>query len=471
MSLAPVLRFLAFALFAIALSTIVPMVLALAQGESEPTSFAAAFFLSLFGGACLFAISLGVPRPRTARSGFRELVMALILFWLAVPFAAAVPFLGRAFGLWGAWFEAVSALTTTGAWLSEPAARATLSGMIYRATLEWLGGLASLATAAAVFVRPEFVGVATPVPPFARGKRDSYLRAFASAIRAFAPLYAGITVISYAGFLFAGVPAVQAAALALSFISSGGFVPTPGGLESYGPAAVVVAALTLTVSAINFIVIARLALQGSGRLKSGPDAETRAFLALIIPVGFLFWISLGAGDWDRLPFQIFNALSTLATNGITIGDAPALTPLLVTGVIGGAAVSTAGGIKLLRWLITFQRAGQELWQLTHPGGVLKRKRPAIYEFGVWIHTIAFTIVLAALTLTVAWFGYELELAAATAVAVVANAGPLLAAVEGSTSDFILFAEPLRVVLAMGMIAGRLELVLLLLVFDREFWES
>ncbi|MEE4207670.1 MAG: potassium transporter TrkG [Parvularcula sp.] len=471
MTFAPIFRFLAFALFAVGGAALVPFVIAVTLQELRPGSFAIAIFLTLFVGACFYALSSTLPRGRAVRSGFRELVLTLFLFWAAVPFAAAIPFLGREFSFWGAWFEAVSSLTTTGAWLSEPAARATISGMLYRASLEWLGGLVSLGTAAAVFVRPEFVGIAPPVPPFARGKQDSYLRAFSAAVRAFAPVYVGLTFAAFLAFFISGVPASEAGTLALSLMASGGFTPEPGGLLAYSPITVFIAVVVMVLSAVNFVVIARLAIQGSGRLKSHSDAETKALLLLILPVALLFWVSSGAGDWDLIPVQVVNAVSLLSTNGFIVGRAPELTPVLVTVVIGGAAVSTAGGIKLLRWLITFRRAGEELWQLSHPGAVHSRRGDQTVEFGVWIHTIAFTMVLAALTLTIALWGYDLELAAATAVAVVANAGPALAAVEGSTADFILFEEPLRVTLALGMIAGRLELVLLLLLIDREFWQA
>lgn len=471
MSFTPVIRVLAFALCAVALAMAAPTLLALGQQEPAASTFGLGLFLAVFLAACLFAVSTGIPRKRPTRSGFRELILALSLFWLAVPCIAAVPFLGDGFRPDEAWFEAVAALTTTGGWLSEPVARATTSGMVYRASLQWLGGLASLATAAAVFVRPEFVGIQPPIPPFARGTRDSYLRAFATATRTFLPVYAGITGVSVVAFMATGVAGIEALSLGLSFIASGGFVPRPGGIEGYGAPAVTVASLTMLAGAVNFVVIARLALRGRGRFRSGPDPETVAFLALIAPVGALYWASLGTFDPSQFPHQLGNAVSMLSTSGIIIGDAPQLTPILVTATIGGAAVSTAGGIKLLRWLITFRRAGQELWQLTHPGGILKRPRPLLFEFGVWIHTIAFTIVLAGLVLTVAFFGYELEFAAATAVAVVTNSGPLLAAVDGSTADFVLFTAPLRMLLALGMIAGRLELVLLLLLFDREFWRG
>ena len=471
MSYAPIFRFLAFALLGVTVANILPLILAMAGDDGAPQHYALGLFFSGFLAACLFALSLTFPRMKSSRSGFRELILALALFWAAVPFVASLPFLGQGLGVWGAWFEAVSSVTTTGAWLSEPAARATPSGMIYRASLQWLGGLASLATAAAVFVRPEFIGVEPQTVPFARGKRDSYLRAFTGAVKAFWPVYLGLTIAGFVAFKFTGLVSEEALTLSLSFISSGGFVPAVGGIEAYGRGTRFVCVLLMIISAVNFVVIARLVLEKSGRRQRGWDAETLAFLLLIIPIGVLFWLSGGMETATDIPGHFFNALSVLSTNGPLVGALPALTPILVTAVIGGAAVSTAGGIKILRWLITFQRAGQELWQLIHPGGVIGAKRPMLFEFGVWIHTIAFTLVLAALVLTIAAFDYELELAVATAVAVVTNAGPLLLAVDGSTADFILFDEPLRFVLALGMIAGRLELVLLLLLIAPNFWES
>ncbi|MEM9809964.1 MAG: potassium transporter TrkG [Pseudomonadota bacterium] len=470
MSFSPLLRFVAFALFSIAGAAVAALIVALGHGEPAGP-FATGCALNAFVGALILVLGQGLPQGRSKRSGFRELILALSIFWLVIPFAAGVPFFAQGLSLSDGWFETVSALTTTGAWLSEPTARSLASGMLYRVLLEWLGGLTSLATAAAIFVRPEFVGVFTPNPPFARGKNDSYLRAFSRAMKAFLPVYFALTVLGFALLFATGVAPIQAAAMALSLIASGGLLPVAGGLFMFNPATITVVVLLMIISAVNFVVIARIALLGSSQFKRGPDRETRAFLLLIIPLSFLFWVSAGAGDWDKLPAQIVNAVSILSTNGLLMGETPQLTPVLVTTVIGGAAVSTAGGIKLLRWLITFQRAGQELWQLGHPGGVTGEKQPMIFEFGVWIHTIAFTLVLASLTLTVAFFGYDLELAAATAAAVVANAGPLLVAVEGSTADFVHFAEPLRIILAIGMIAGRLELVLLLLVIQREFWRS
>ena len=470
MLVAPVARFVAFALFAVAGASVVPLILCLIGGAQDEDGYLLALSVSLFLGGLSLSLSYAPSRGPAAKSGLRELMLALLLFWAGVPVAAALPFVEQGWALGDAWFEAVSGLTTTGGWLSDPSARASLPGALYRAELQWVGGLVSLCTAAALFVRPEFIGVAPVVPPFARGESGSYLRAFRAAFGVFLPVFAGLTALSALGFLALSVPPGEAVVMALSLISTGGFVPHPGGIAAYGVGAQALGVIVMLIGAANFIVVAGIASGRGRRMRGGEDRETLA-LALLVPgVGLLFWLSTGAGDWDRLLRQAFNAASVLSTNGITVGEPPQLTPVLVTAVIGGAAVSTAGGIKLLRWLVTFTRMREELWKLSHPGGVVP-DRPTANEFGVWIHTIAFTILLALIVLVTAFFGNSLEVSAATAVAVVANAGPLVDLAPDTTADYVLFDPALRPFFAAGMIAGRLELVVLLVAVNRRFWQG
>ena len=470
MLVAPVARFVAYALFAVAGVSLLPLILCVAADAQDPDGYILSIGVSAFLGGLAFALSFARSARPPAKAGLRELMLALLLFWAAVPLIAALPFVEQGWTPADAWFEAVSGLTTTGGWLSAPSARATLPGALYRAQLEWVGGLVSLCTAAAVFVRPEFMGVTPVVPPFARGESGSYLRAFRAAFGVFLPIFASLTALSAGAFIVTGVPTGDAVVMALSLISTGGFVPQAGGIEAYGMAARVVSVLVMLLGAANFIVIAGILSGRQRRMRGGEDRETLALLLLVPAIALLFWVSTGAGDLDRLAKQAFNAASILSTNGLTIGEAPQLTPVLVTAVIGGAAVSTAGGIKLLRWLVTFQRMGEELWKLSHPGGVVPEK-PSANEFGVWIHTIAFTILLALIVLVTAFFGNSLEVSAAVAVAVVANAGPLVELAPNTTADYVLFDPALRPFFAIGMIAGRLELIVLLATANRRFWQA
>lgn len=463
-------RHIGVAHLAIAAAMVPP---ALVSIDSEPRAFLG-FLLGIVSAglvaALCFAVFSATNRKAVTQNGLRELLVAFFLFWVATPVAAAVPFLVEGYQFGEAWFEAVSGLTTTGAWLSEPVARSTAYDMLYRASLQWVGGLASVATAAAIFVRPEFIGINPSIPPFARGETGSYLQAFDNAVRAFFPVYALITLFAFSGFALTGVSGVHSATMALSLIASGGFVPHQAGIEGYSHGAAVVAGVTMVLGAINFAVVATLFLQPGREPGKRRDIETIAFLALVPALALLYWVSLGAGDLSRLGEQLFNAISVLSTNGDTVGARPPpLVPILVTAIIGGAAVSTAGGIKLLRWMVTFRRTGEELWKLVHPGAVL-RGGGAANEFGVWIHTVAFAVLLAALVLTTAFFGYSLEASTTIAVAVISNAGPLVALAPDMTADFIVFDPALRWLFGAGMIAGRLELVVLLAVLNRRFWE-
>ena len=468
MKLGPITRFVGFACFAIALAMIVPGIMVAMRSDISSVGYLFGIFSSVGIGTLCLSAGRGFGRRAIVRGGMRELLLALLIFWGAIPFLAAIPFFIGGMSLDQAWFEAVTALTTTGGWLSDSAAHATGHDMIYRASLQWLGGLISLATAGAVFVRPEFIGVAPLVPPFSRGESGSFIRAFDKAVWTFLPVYGGLTFAGVVGFIVTGTPLVDAVTMAMSYLSTGGFVPAVGGILSYSPGAIAVAVILMGLGALNFILISGMILGRTGRLRSTRDEESMTFIILIPVVTVLFWVSAGAGDMDRLIPQFYNAVSILSTNGQVIGEVPALLPLLVTAIIGGAAVSTAGGVKLLRWLVTIRRTGQELWRLSHPGGVQGRE-PHVNELGIWVHTLAFTMLLAAIVLITTFFGHSLEVSATAAVAVVANAGPILDVAPSTTADFMQFDAPLRAIFGLAMIAGRLELVVFMVMLSRRFW--
>lgn len=468
MRVGPITRFVALALFAVAAAMVLPALMVWIMPGVTPAGYVIGIFTCCTFGTLVLMVGTGAAKRPIVRNGMRELLLALIIFWGVVPFAAAVPFIVDGMSPADGWFEAVSALTTTGGWLSDPAAHGAGDEMIYRASLQWLGGLISISTAAAIFVRPEFMGVAPLVPPFARGESGSFLRAFDRAVWTFLPIYLSITLAGFLGFLFTGVPLADAGTMAMSFISTGGFVPSGGGMFSYSPAAVLIAMILMGLGAINFILISGVVLGRGSAMRRGGDEETMAFFILIPLMTLLYWISTGAGDLDLLLPHMFNAVSVLSTNGMTVGEAPALTPVLVTAIIGGAAVSTAGGIKLLRWLVTIRRAGEELWKLGHPGAITGRQ-PHVNELGIWVHALAFTILLASIVVITAFFGHSLAVCAATAVAVVANAGPLIDLAPQMTADYAVFESPLRLFLGVAMIAGRLELVVFMVMLSRRFW--
>ena len=133
-------------------------------------------------------------------------------------------------------------------------------------------------------------------------------------------------------------------------------------------------------------------------------------------------------------------------------------------------MSSAGGFKIQRWLVIMARAREEIRKLVLPNaiqGTAKIKN----ELGVWMHFLAFTFVLGALTLSFTFTGHSFELATTAAVATLSNAGPLLAIAQGGLADYGAFDSVSKAIMSIAMILGRVEAVAALALFNRAFWLS
>lgn len=463
MGLASILRGFAAMLLIVGAAMIAPLLTALAGGEESAGAYLFGVVASLIAGGGAYAASLGPTPP----SDFRGALIIVLLWWAVVPVFAAIPLAAGTLNFADAYYEAVTAVTTTGGWLSDANAIASRAGTLWRAQLQWLGGLASLAIAAAIFIRPAFIGIDTLLPPFSRGEKDSFLRPLRNAATAFMSVYAFITFFAFSALAVAGAPTFDAVIMALSVVASGGFIPAPGGLEAYIPAVSVTLFPFIVLSGANFVLIARILRGARGRVR---DVETGAYLAILVSVAILFWVLAGAGDVDLIVPQLFNTASVLTTNGYLIGEAPPLVIVLVTAIIGGAAVSTAGGFKILRWIVIMRRAREEIRRLVSPSAIFGRRQVA-NELGVWMHFIVFTMTLAALVVALSVGGHSFETAATAATAALSNTGPLIHLAGDGAEGYAVFNAPLRWLLLAAMILGRVEAAVALALFNRAFWRA
>lgn len=461
MALTSILRMSSLLLGVLGLAMLAPMVLAYSGGEASVGAFLFAAIVSFLFAAGAFTASIGRRKP----SNFRGALVVILIWWVIVPIFATPPIMAEGYGFSEAYFEAVSALTTTGAWLSNEAAIASPAGALWRAILQWLGGLASLAIAAAIFIRPAFIGIDTLLPPFSRGERDSFLRPLRNALVSFVAVYSIVTLAAFSAIAIAGAPTLEAVIMAMTTSASGGFIPHSEGLNGYSTGVEAAIFFFTLLGGVNFILIARVMKGEREKLR---DIETGAFLMIVLWAAVLFWVTAGAGDVILLVPQLFNAASLVTTNGYLIGEAPPLLAVLVTAIIGAAAVSTAGGFKILRWLVIMRRAREEIRRLITPSAVFGKRRVA-NELGVWIHFLVFTLTLSALLVSLSFGGHAFELAAAAATAALSNTGPLISLAEGGADGYAIFNEPLRWLLMVGMILGRLEAAVALALINRAFW--
>ncbi|MCB2097408.1 MAG: TrkH family potassium uptake protein [Parvularculaceae bacterium] len=464
MAPASIARYFGFSLLLLGAAMAPPIVYALSTGDAVAGNYAFAAAATLFSGAGFLTLSTGAARS----VNFRSTIMLILLWWTATPVFGALPFWLDGWSLIDGYFEAVSALTTTGATLVEDDLRDKPVDLVWRAVLQWVGGLTSLATAAAIFIRPQFVGADAAQPTFSRGDSGSFIFAIASATRSFAPIYALVTALAFIMIAASGVPTFDAAVLAASSVASGGLTPETSGVSAYPFMAHLAYLPFVVISGASFVVLDR-ALRGK-RLK-GADIETPVYCALIVILGVVLWVAMGDHGAAAAFEQLFNAASLFATNGVVIGAEPNLILALVTVIIGGSAVSTAGGLKILRWIVIMRRTQSEVRRLVLPSAVFG-PRSVRNELGVWMHFLVFTMALAALTTWLTAGGHTLEAAVAGAVGAVANAGPVIALTPEGHEGYHIFMDPwIRLLLAAAMIVGRLEGVAALMMIRGAFWRS
>lgn len=421
---------------------------------------------------------------------------------LAVPFNEAVPDTG----LFNAWWEMVSSLTTTGATLYDPD-RLAPSLHLWRALVGWMGGFFMLVMAIAVLAPLRLGGFEVffsggpsgqPVKTasVAEGGADAGERILHYALVT-GPLYAGLTLALWVLLLMAGDPALVALIHAMSTLSTSGIssllTPTaaPSGFVGEG-----------LVFLFLLPALSRRFWPGAGELRAADhwrdDPELRLAAVIVIAVpGALFlrhWFAaldvpttpspmdMLASIWGGL----FTALSFLTTTGFeSAGWAAARswsglgTPgLILSGLamIGGGVATTAGGVRLLRVYALIRHGERELDRLVHPssvggGGGMARRLRREGAYIAWIFFMLFAMSIAAVMLAVTAAGQDFEPATILSIAALSNTGPLASVAAATPLSWAALEPAAKAVLALAMVLGRLETLAIIALLNPDFWRG
>lgn len=446
-----------------------PAILAYFQQDfSTASKFAfSALTIIFLAGALITAM-----RGSAGGGGMRDAAAVFAAIWFATPLAAAAPLWLQGFSFIDGYFEATSALTTTGALVDPVRAYASDAYVLWRAELQWLGGFLTIIAAAAVISRAAVLGAAMPLPLAARGESGSVLRIARVAGQRLIGVYGLITGLAFVALIFAGLPVFDALCLAMSSIATAGFAPRPEGLDAYaGPWVASIVHAAAIAGAMNFAL--HHAILNRTKDAIAKDRETVAMAIALAGLAAAIWLSAPSADPANAARSLGAAIGVLTTSGYGLESGAAPLGVAVVGaIIGGSALSTAGGVKLGRVVILTTSLHAELWRLAHPHGLINRPGASRrVGFGVWIFFIGFVLTSASVMLTISLFGHPFHVSLAAAVGLLSNTGPLLAlAVEGRPS-YDIFAPDLRLLMAFVMALGRLEAVAVFLFFHRAFWRS
>ncbi len=463
------LRALAAVCFIMALAMIMCAAIGLGQGDGASVSLFAgqAGVLVFFATAVRLAFA-GRRAPLTRTISFRVLILA----WVLAPVLATPPFLLLTdLPLHLAFFEATSAITTTGATAIENLASVPLSIIGWRAWLQWLGGLATLMSIIVVLAPAGAGGT-----PLLRLGGDTQ-QILENRVRGVFGAYLAVTLACFALLLASNIGAFDAFALSLTTVSTGGMMPRPGTLSDYNaPLAEWTIGLFMLIGASSLMWHRLVATGRLGRSITLLESVALIGLAGALGVAYAVAFALAAGSGTVLgPITALRegfvtAASLVSTTGFEARNAGAsvlpLSLVLVVILIGGGMFSTAGGVKLYRVALMARHSLKELEHIIYPNAVHTDHlgRFAYDTDGmraIWTAFVLFFVVWAGCGVLLALTGLPPEAALVAALSALANAGPVYTfgwSPPQAWPGYFEFGPLASGALSLTMLAGRLEII-------------
>jgi len=475
-----VLRTLGLLLLAFGATLVLPMAISLLYSDGEFSHFAAACVAGVVAG-----LALWLPVRRRAlvlrsRDGF--VIVALV--WAVMGLTGAVPFmLTLGLGFPAAFFESVAGYTTTGSTTLIGLDALPPSILLYRQQIQWLGGLGVIVLAVALLPMLGIGGMQlykgdTPGP----FKDERITPRVTRSARSLCFVYVVLTLLCAAAFWFSGMSLFDAVSHSFSTLSTGGYSTHDeniGYFKSF-PIEVVTIVFSL-IGAISFnehfVALRTLQLQRYQR-----DTQTRVFLGIIVVLTIVTTAVLYLqGTYTSLPdalrHGLFASAAAVSTSGFDIADFAlwplALPVLLIFAMfVGGCAGSSAGGMKVIRYVVLFKRVGVHIHRLIHPQAIRRMKldgQPvpdSVVEavggfFAVYVVVFVIFMILAMMD------GMDQVTAFGAVATSINNAGPGLGSVAMTFADV---SPQGKIMFAIAMLFGRLEIFTFLVLLTPAFWK-
>lgn len=482
MSLRPVVFMIGIMVTFLSAGMLVPAIIDLAAQETES---ARAFFLSsvlgLFFGGSVSLANRGPVDFITPRGVFLLMVGA----WIALAITAALPMrlAGQGMDWTDALFEAVSGLTTTGATVLTGLDFCPPGFLLWRAILQWLGGIGIIVTAMAFWPMLGVGGMQLFLLETG-DKTDKVLPKATQIAANISAVYAMLTLICAVAYLISGMNLLDATAHAMSTLATGGFSTSDQSLGKFaGSGADMITLVFMIAAALPFTLLV-MALHGKPQaiLK---DAQARGFLfvilmATVILTGVLVVTGVH-GDNSAWRMASFNAVSVITGTGYATTDygawgAAAEATFFVFMFIGGCAGSTSCSVKIFRYQIAGTAIRRYLAHLLRPNAIFPMRYNGRPVADSALHSVlgfffVFFAVYAISAALLSAIGLDLTTALSGAATSLANVGPGLGDIIGPAGTFQTLPDAAKWILTANMLIGRLEVLAVLVVIMPRFWRS
>ena len=436
----------------------------------------------------LLCLVIGVPmvllkRPKQAVFYAKDGFVSVGLSWVVLSVMGALPFVisGSIPHPVDALFETVSGFTTTGSSILSDVEALPKCMLFWRSFTHWVGGMGVL-----VFM--------LTILPMSGGYHMNLMRAespgpsverFVPTVKSTAKILYGIyiclSLLELLLLLVGKMPMFDALTLTFGTAGTGGFGIKNDSIGSYTTYQQTVITIFIILFGVNFNVYFLFLLK---KIRQGlKNEELRAYLGIILGAILLITVNI-AGKFGNpflafhhAAFQVGSIITTTGYSTVDFNTWPTFskTVLVLLMLIGASAGSTGGGIKVSRIVILAKSVKKELKQYLHPHSISKIKmdgKPVEHEVvrSINVFLIAYLLIYAVSMLIVSLDNFDFTTTFTSVAATINNIGPGLDLV-GPAANFGILSVPSKLVLIFDMLAGRLEIFPLLLLFVPDTWRK
>jgi len=458
----------------------IPLITELIYQTESWQSYTVPILLYLIVGGSLVITNRNIE----LKISIKEAFIITVLSWVLLAFLCAIPFIYTQLKLSiiDALFESMSGITTTGATVLNNLDELPKGILIWRALLQWLGGIG-------------IVVIALVILPFLRiggmqlfhlegdDPYDKFLPKISSVVTKIVIVYTVLTALLITLYFINGMTLFDAIAHSFTTISTGGFSTHSDSFAYFESNTILnIAIIFMIIGSFPFLLLAQTTLTNYALFR---DHQVRVLIfILIIAIALIYYFArpyVNGTSLNQLTTISFNTISIISGTGYVSANFEewgnyASVLFLLLMFIGGCAGSTTGGLKVFRFQILFKYIYLHLKKMLQPHMVLsskfngKKVPESTYE-SVMTFFFVYIITFALSALLLSFSGLDFLTCISAAASAISNVGPGLGDIIGPEGDYSTLTNYSKLVIVVTMFLGRLEMLTIFVLLLPSFWKN
>jgi trk system potassium uptake protein TrkH len=460
---------------------IAPYIMQIIYSE-DSHSFISSAFVTIFIGILFVLANL----EEELKLNLRQTFLFSTLAWLMVAIFGSLPFIlsPKEFTFSEAFFESMSGITTTGATIITNLDSSPKSILLWRAIMQWLGGIGIIVMAITILPLLKVGGMQL----FKMEGPDSTEKILPRTIevaKIIISTYFSLTILCGLFYWLFGMSIFDSVSHAMTTIATGGFSTHNDSIGFFQSSNIeIIASIFIVLGSIPFISYLRFVKGNKKIFFTDVQIKGLVYLILIsVLIMFVYLLSINyeSSILDKIRIASFNVISILSGTGYVTDDFGlwgkfSLIFFLFLMFVGGCAGSTACGIKIFRLQMLVIFLKNQIKKLIYPNSIIINKYnnqkisdTFINSVIIFIFSFLFIFLIVAMLLSIS--GLDFLSAVSGAASAISNVGPGLGDMIGPNGNYKAIPDVSKWILSIGMLLGRLELFAVLVLFFPSFWRN